>query len=265
MDEILRNLLPGTRVLDLGSLTGSFSSSACPASFVARVDLEVPRTPCEGFVQADAACLPFPNHCFDAVIASHSLEHFKRLDEALKEIARVVRPNGSLYVAVPDASTLSDRLYRRMLRGGGHVNPFRSAEVLGSTIAHVTGLRLAGVRDLYSSFEYLNRSHWGPRTPWSLRLVGNGNRQVIVWLSYLTRVFDHFLGTRLSAYGWAFYFGSVPEEISGASWSNVCVECGRGFPAAWLLACNLVVRRKLFLRSYQCPYCSACNLFTSDS
>src|SRR5882724_11917775 len=67
MHEILRNLGPGTRVLDVGSLTGSFPVECCPESVVARVDLEEPAPgTCEGFIQANAACLPFPDRCFDA-------------------------------------------------------------------------------------------------------------------------------------------------------------------------------------------------------
>src|SRR5215472_7125151 len=126
MDEILRNLRPGTRVLDLGSLTGSFAADRCPHSQVVKVDLEPPPPGVwEGFVRADAARLPFPDHSFDAVVANHSLEHIHGLREALAEIGRVVRPEGSVFVAVPDASTFSDRLFRWIYRDeSGHINPF---------------------------------------------------------------------------------------------------------------------------------------------
>jgi SAM-dependent methyltransferase len=63
-------------------------------------------------VQTDASRLPFPDASFDAIIASHSLEHFERLETALQELGRVVRPSGSIFIAVPDASTFSDRLHR---------------------------------------------------------------------------------------------------------------------------------------------------------
>ena len=100
MDEILRNLGVGTRVLDLGSLTGSFPADCCPGTLAVRVDLERPvSSSCDGFVQADAARLPFRDRCFDAVIANHSLEHIQGLPAALAEIGRVVSPGGNLFVA----------------------------------------------------------------------------------------------------------------------------------------------------------------------
>src|SRR5579864_6998983 len=110
MYEILHNLRAGANVLDLGALTGSFPVDCCPSALVVRVDLEGPAAgSCDGFVQADAARLPFRDHSFDTVSANHSLEHIHGLPAALGEIGRVVCPEGSLYVAVPDASTFSDR------------------------------------------------------------------------------------------------------------------------------------------------------------
>lgn len=267
MDEILRNLRPGARILDLGSLTGSFPIERCPGAVVARVDLEWPApgvaTP-EGFIQADAAHLPFADRSFDAVIANHSLEHISGLGDALQEIGRVVRPEGSLYVAVPNASTFSDWLFRWIYRGeSGHINPFTSSETLSNEITRHTGLALAGGRDLYSSFEYLNRYYFPEKIPWRLRLVGGGKRRWIVVLSYAARLFDRIFQTRTSAYGWALYFGAVGEKITPESWSNVCVGCGSGAPAAWLQQQKLVHRRLLW-QTYRCPQCNSLNLFTRD-
>jgi hypothetical protein len=265
MDEILRNLREGARVLDLGALTGSFPAELCSNALVVRIDLEMPFGPCEGFVQADAARLPFPDRCFDAVIANHSLEHIRGLSAALQEIGRVLSMEGSLYVAVPDASTFSDRLYRWIYRdASGHINPFCSRDALAADITRATGLKLSASRALYSSFEYLNRYYFGARTSWRLRCVGNGNRRCIVLLSYAARLFDRIFGTRSSAYGWALYFGDVREEIEPVPWSNVCVACGSGHAAPWLLVNNLVRRRPLLVRSYLCPMCGARNLFTPD-
>src|SRR5262245_45674293 len=158
MDEILRNLTPGARVLDLGALTGSFAASCCPGTLVVRVDLERPAPgTCEGFVQADAAHLPFPDRSFDAVVANHSLEHIHGLPAALAEIGRVVRPAGRLFVAVPDASTFSDRLFRWIYQEeAGHINAFCASEELAGEISRATGLKLKAVLPLHSSFEFLN-------------------------------------------------------------------------------------------------------------
>jgi hypothetical protein len=266
MHEILRNLRSGARVLDLGALTGTFPAECCPSALVVRIDLERPAVgSCDGFVQADAARLPFPDHCFDAVIANHSLEHIQGLPDALRDLGRVIRPEGSLYVAVPDASTFSDRLFRWIYRDdSGHVNPFYSADALASDITRMTGLKLTAARALYSSFEYLNRYYFGARTSWRLRLVGNGNRGCIVVLSYAARLFDRIFHTRASAYGWALYFGNIGEEVETESWSNVCVGCGAAHAVPWLMVNHLVRRHLLILRSYLCPGCGSRNLLTSD-
>src|SRR5207244_1219015 len=151
MHEILRNLRPDARVLDLGSRNGSFGAECCPGAAIIRLDLSLPAPDSRtGFVQADAAHMPFAAQVFDAVIANHSLEHIDDLTGVLTEIGRVVRPDGSLYVAVPDQSTLTDRLYQLVYHGGGHVNAFRSAQELSAQIASAAGLPVAGMRILYS-------------------------------------------------------------------------------------------------------------------
>src|SRR4051794_24946691 len=112
MQEILATLPAGARVLDLGCQYGSFPVHATAAAVV-RLDRDAPPTaPGADFVQADAARLPFASDSFDAVIANHSLEHFDQLDSVLGEIGRILHASGALYVAVPDASTLTDRIYR---------------------------------------------------------------------------------------------------------------------------------------------------------
>ena len=70
--------------------------------------------------------MPFGSAAFDLVVSNHSLEHFVELEPTLREIGRVMRPGGTLYIAVPNTATLSDRIYRWLARGGGHVNPFRN-------------------------------------------------------------------------------------------------------------------------------------------
>jgi SAM-dependent methyltransferase len=121
MQKLLESLPPGARVLDLGARTGSFTTGR-PDLSVIRLDLEIPANHGAGlYVGADAARMPFRAEAFDAIIGNHSLEHFVELEATIREIGRVMKRGGSLYLAVPDASTLSDRIYRWLARGGGHV------------------------------------------------------------------------------------------------------------------------------------------------
>jgi ubiquinone/menaquinone biosynthesis C-methylase UbiE len=54
---------------------------------------------CVPGVVADAAALPMPDECLDAVIANHMLYHVSDRQRTLAEIRRVLRPGGRLYAA----------------------------------------------------------------------------------------------------------------------------------------------------------------------
>lgn len=263
MHEILENLRPGQRILDLGSGAGSFGSGLGP--FVAiRADIDHPSTPVPNFAQADAGSLPFRDHAFDAVISNHSLEHFHDLAGALAEIGRVLKPTGALYVAVPDASTFCDRLYRWLARGGGHVNPFTSARELAATIERSTHLPHAGTRTLFTSLSYLNRRNFRVHSPKRLLLAGNGTEISLHLFTYFARLSDRLFGTRLSVYGWALYFGNLAVPVDIDVWANVCIRCGSGAQSEWLRHLKLV-RRRFFLPVYRCPNCGTTNLFSEDT
>ncbi len=265
MDEILRNLKLGARVLDIGAYHGSFPLEACPGCMVVRVDLHAPPAGIyPGFVRADAARLPFRDASFDAIISNHSLEHIDQLKPAIQEIGRVVRKDGSLFVAVPDASTFTDRLFRWIYQEeSGHINHFRSANEIADRLSRATRLRLVAQRDLYSNFDFLiHYPHRGKS--WRHWLAGNGSRRVTILLSYFTRILDRIFHTRASIYGWAQYFGNIGERVRENAASNVCVGCGAGMPATWLMQRGLVRSGFLILRVYRCPHCNSRNLFTLD-
>lgn len=257
MNEVLHCLGPGAVVLDIGSGRGSFEVVQ-PSLTVIRTDLEHDSGAGDNFVQSDAARLPFLDHCFDAVVSNHSLEHFENLRHALEEIGRVAKPNGILYVAVPDATTITDRLYRWLARGGGHVNPFTSATELAAVIERATGLRHAATRTLCTSLSFLNRRNHKTRPPMRLWLLGGGTHASLLLLTYMFRLFDRVVGSRTSVYGWALYFGNI-GPVDCTAWTNVCVGCGAGHASERLLGDGRVARL-----SYRCPGCGTLNLFTDD-
>lgn len=262
MHEILRSLGAGARVLDLGCYDGSFGSEACPGAQVIRLD-RVSHPAVSGFVQADAARLPFPSASFHAVVANHCLEHMDDVDGVLREIGRVLCPNGALFVSVPDGSTWTDRIYRWVYHGGEHVNLFCSAPELAARVTTATGMKFVAARTLYSSLWFLNGARFEPRPPRKLLLLANGDLRAIAWLTYFLRLADRALGTRGSVYGWAMYFGNLAEPVQTEAWTNVCVGCGVGRSSAALIS-NRRLRRRLFLQEYHCPACGAWNLFTTD-
>jgi SAM-dependent methyltransferase len=252
--DLIDRLPPGARVLDLGARTGSFHTNRKDLVIV-RVDLEI--APARGhgsYVAADAARLPFRPAAFHLIVSNHSLEHFEALEETLREIGRTVRPEGALYIAVPDAGTLTDRIYRWMARGGGHVNAFRSATEVAALVERITGLPHRATCDLYSSLSFLNRRNFTAPPPRKIALFAFGSERFLAVLMWILR-----MGRGdLSRYGWAFYFGDVPVRGALEPWINVCVRCGAGHAEAFLRTSGTLGRGP----SYRCPDCGGWNLVT---
>ena len=263
MDELLESFGSNITILDLGSGSGSFGGTH--GSFVVRLDILPPQEPTVRFVQADASTLPFPDGSFDLVVSNNSLEHFSYLDGALHEVRRVVKKNGAVYVAIPDSSTISDRLYRWLAKGGGHVNAFSSLKEVVALLESSTGLKHVSTRTLYTSLCCLNRlnrpSVWRPKR---LLLLGGGTQASLMIATYALRLADRTFKTRYSVYGWAIYLGEPLARLASAGRTNVCIRCGDGHPSHWLTQKNLVKKLFLLLRSYRCPSCGTLNLFTDD-
>ena len=147
-------LQPGDRLLDLGCGFGRHAFEAARRgarvvaldyaedelkevrnTFAAMADAaEVPASSLAGTVQGDATRLPFADGSFDRVIASEVLEHIPDDEAAMRELARVLRPGGTMAVTVPSwlpekvCWTLSEE-YHAPFVTGGHVRIYRDGEV----------------------------------------------------------------------------------------------------------------------------------------
>jgi ubiquinone/menaquinone biosynthesis C-methylase UbiE len=64
------------------------------------------------FFVGDAAALPLANAAFDTVVANDAMEHFAEPAHALREMARVVKPGGAIWIFfTPHYSPLGSHLY----------------------------------------------------------------------------------------------------------------------------------------------------------
>jgi SAM-dependent methyltransferase len=85
-------------------------------------------------VSADALKLPFANETFDRIICSEVLEHIPDDQTAIGELARVLRPGGSIAVTVPAwvAEKICWKLndeYHAPKAVGGHVRIYRRSQL----------------------------------------------------------------------------------------------------------------------------------------
>jgi ubiquinone/menaquinone biosynthesis C-methylase UbiE len=170
---------PGDRVLDLGCGGGRHAFEAYRhGARVVAADLDLKELPpvtgmftamrAEGeagppaagaALAADATRLPFGDGSFDAVIASEILEHIPDDAAAFAEIARVLRPGGTVVVTVP--AWLPERICWALSSEyhdvpGGHVRIFTRAEVTAKLTA--AGLTPAGghhAHGLHSAYWWL--------------------------------------------------------------------------------------------------------------
>jgi SAM-dependent methyltransferase len=102
------------RVLDVGCAFGYGSAAILASGPSGRIVVGVERDPghletgrrCFPWIRiiaADAAALPFPDGCADAVLMLDMLEHVGDPEPVLAEARRVLRPGGALVLSVPHA------------------------------------------------------------------------------------------------------------------------------------------------------------------
>jgi len=258
------------RVLDLGCGGGSFDYGLYGCSGVIGVDAIATNLKSNDLILplcADAASLPFPPRSFDLVICHHNLEHCRDARKVVREIHRVLKPAGRLFVSVPEAASPSDRLYRLMLAGGGHYQRFTFGGVI-DMIESETSLHLVSWQTLYTSFSYIDRMNFVPSPkgrlpgplPRRMRWIGGLPSPAFYvsrfLLNVLARFADRWFSLGLARGGWAMAFdASSQEAVEEEGLSNVCMSCGCGFHVEELL-------RALWF-FYRCPRCRTLNpLFT---
>lgn len=73
------------------------------------------------FLTGSITSIPCPDNSFDLVTCFETLEHITEQEQALKEISRVLKPEGLLFISTPDKEKYSDQ--------NGNKNPFHQKEL----------------------------------------------------------------------------------------------------------------------------------------
>lgn len=174
-------------------------------------------------VSADALKLPFADETFDRIICSEVLEHIPDDQTAIGELARVLRPGGSIAVTVPAwvaekiCWKLSDEYYAPKAVGG-HVRIYRRAQ-LRSKIRQV-GLLPCGwgrAHALHSPYWWL-KCAVGPAND-KHRLVRAYHRMLvwdIVQNPWITRTVDRLLNPIIGKSIVLYAIKPIVEEVNAA-------------------------------------------------
>lgn len=112
---VLRRLVPGGRLLDVGSALGFFLDAAAELGYethgIERSAWAVQRTDPKHQVQAGSVLEIEPPGAFDAVTLWYVVEHFRENRELLTRLAGWVKPGGILAFSTPHGRGLSARFH----------------------------------------------------------------------------------------------------------------------------------------------------------
>jgi SAM-dependent methyltransferase len=113
----------GSWVLDLACGSG-YGSRILRAAGAVVVSLDVARAVLRGNAPAvcgTAECLPFSDASFDGVVCLEAIEHLAEPEYLVREVARVLRPEGFALLSTPERSIFTDR--------AGNRNPYHISEM----------------------------------------------------------------------------------------------------------------------------------------
>ncbi|MEO7555545.1 MAG: methyltransferase domain-containing protein [Acidimicrobiales bacterium] len=225
-------LEPGDRVLDLGCGFGRHAYEsrrrgahvvACDLSLAELKDVagmfaamtaDEPSTATGSCVNGDGTGLPFADGTFDRIIASEVLEHIPDDAGAVAELARVLRPGGTIAVTVP--AWLPERIswaitdeYHAPFVDGGHVRIYTEAGLRSSLRAG--GLTPGGAHHahaLHSPYWWIkcavgltNDEHWAARAYHQVLLWDIERARPVSWATRLAdRVLNPVIGKSLVVY-----------------------------------------------------------------
>lgn len=214
-------LQPGERVLDVGCGEGRHVINAYLHGDVTAIGIDLNlndlRTARERFAPfaepantekffalqaADATRLPFADHSFDKVICSEVLEHIHDYEAVLREIRRVLKPQGLLAISVP--RYWPEKICWQLSRAyheveGGHIRIFKATQLQRAVEAqNMRFLHRHWAHALHSPFWWLKCLLWDKQNESSLIKLYH---RLLVWdlmqRPWLTRTLEKCLNPLL--------------------------------------------------------------------
>ena len=184
-DLFVKLIGQGHQILEVGCRSGNLTQYYYEGNEVVGIDVD--RNALKEFekrlnltghwVDVDSEDFPFDDAQFDVVVFSEVMEHLRFPQKALREIVRVLKPNGRLIGSVPNAFRLRNRL--KFLCG----NPY---EVDAS---HLRSYSYTSLRhELFGQFKQIEIH------PISGHLLGGGSTgiPVFTWLPFRIRALFAF-------------------------------------------------------------------------
>lgn len=170
LEQITPQLKANDTVLDVGCGTGAALPMLQDQGFpgdVYGVDLAFPMVELAHerrvlSAQANAASLPFPDGQFDAVMSVSVLQWSEDLETSLKELVRVVKPGGKMFVSLFGAESLSE--FRECCAAVGYDAPLMTLpskqewETTIQSICHDAEVRSEIYSQPYLDIRHLMRS-----------------------------------------------------------------------------------------------------------
>jgi SAM-dependent methyltransferase len=239
--EFLPKIGNDAMILDLGCGPGSINYSqyhcrftGCDTSRHPEVDKWPPNAE---FKLASGDKLPFGDRYFDAVVCNWIFEHLNDPVAVLKEIERVMKPSGYLYLSIPRSNSFEDRLYRALLpEAGGHVQRYEIGTFLRIVYTH-SGFKLISFADWAGGFVYLERMKYGAALRRLLYVTFR-------WIKRLT-------GRRVPEGSNYIFLFRLDQGTGYRRYTDTCSFCGSGNQLPSDYADDY----------WQCPGCGAKNLY----
>lgn len=139
-----------------------------------RVQRARSRAPRATVAEGDLTALQFPDESFDVILLNHVLEHVPEDSLAIKELARVLRPEGWLLLGVPNEGCLLARLRNKVFqpsirRTTDHVHFYTEPTIRSLVTRAKLHVRSVGREGFFTP--YLPLHSWLAARDWGFRLL----------------------------------------------------------------------------------------------